>query len=131
MSQPLDGKVALVAGGTRGAGRGIATQLGTAGATVYVTGRSTRSRPADSGAKVPHGGSEMNRPETIEETAELVTAAGGLGIAVPLDHLEPDQVASLVQRIETDHGALHILVNSIWGATVMEWESRSGSRTLT
>src|SRR5256885_5752203 len=109
-SQGLMGKVALVAGATRGAGRGIAVQLGAAGATVYVTGRTTRSQR-----------SEMNRPETIEETAELVDEAGGTGIAVPVDHLVPDQVEALVARIEREQGALHVLVNDIWGATVMEW----------
>ncbi|MBR1155256.1 SDR family oxidoreductase [Bradyrhizobium sp. JYMT SZCCT0428] len=107
---PLAGKVALVAGATRGAGRGIAVQLGAAGATVYVTGRTTRQAP-----------SEMNRPETIEETADLVNAAGGHGIAVQVDHLEPTQVQGLVDRIAFEQGALHILVNDIWGATRMEW----------
>lgn len=110
MSSPLAGKVALVAGATRGAGRGIAVELGAAGATVYVTGRSTRA-----------GRSEMNRPETIEDTADLVTSAGGHGIAVPTDHLVPEQVRTLVQRIASDQGALHVLVNDVWGATVMEW----------
>jgi NAD(P)-dependent dehydrogenase (short-subunit alcohol dehydrogenase family) len=109
--RPLTGKVALVAGGTRGAGRGIAVQLGAAGATVYVTGRSTREQR-----------SEMDRPETIEETAELVDAAGGRGIAVAVDHLVPEQVAALVARIDDEQGALHVLVNDIWGATVMEWD---------
>ena len=110
MTKPLEGRVALVAGGTRGAGRGIAVELGAAGATVYVTGRSTRSQP-----------SEMNRPETIEETAELVDQVGGRGIAIQVDHLAPDQVRSLVERIRKDRGALHVLVNDIWGATRMEW----------
>jgi NAD(P)-dependent dehydrogenase (short-subunit alcohol dehydrogenase family) len=108
--KPLAGKVALVAGGTRGAGRGIAVQLGAAGATVYVTGRSSGSSK-----------SEMNRPETIEETAELVSAAGGRGIAVQVDHLIPDEVQALVAKIEREQNALHILVNDIWGATRMEW----------
>jgi NAD(P)-dependent dehydrogenase (short-subunit alcohol dehydrogenase family) len=106
----LAGKVALVAGSTRGAGRGVAVQLGAAGATVYVTGRSTSGRR-----------SEMNRPETIEETADLVTRAGGRGIAVRTDHLVPDEVRALIARIEHEQGALHLLVNSIWGATRMEW----------
>ena len=106
----LNGKVALVAGATRGAGRGIAVQLGAAGATVYVTGRTTRSQR-----------SEMNRPETIEETAELVADVGGRGIAVQVDHLEPAEVKALIERIEAEQGALHILVNDIWGATRMEW----------
>ena len=106
----LAGKVALVGGATRGAGRGIAVQLGTAGATVYVTGRTTRSER-----------SEMDRPETIEETAALVDQAGGRGIAVQVDHLMPDEVRALVARIEDEQGALHVLVNDIWGATRMEW----------
>ena len=106
----LAGKVALVAGATRGAGRGIAVQLGAAGATVYVTGRTTRARR-----------SEMNRPETIEETAALVDEAGGRGIPVAVDHLVPDEARALVERIEREQGALHVLVNDIWGATKMEW----------
>ncbi|WP_345983308.1 SDR family oxidoreductase [Streptomyces sp. DSS69] len=106
----LAGRVALVAGGTRGAGRGIAVQLGAAGATVYVTGRTSGSQR-----------SEMDRPETIEETAALVDAAGGRGIAVQVDHLVPDQVSALVARISSEQGALHILVNDIWGAEI-EWD---------
>jgi NAD(P)-dependent dehydrogenase (short-subunit alcohol dehydrogenase family) len=105
MSGALEGRVALVAGATRGGGRGIAVALGEAGATVYATGRTTRGRR-----------SEVDRPETIEETAELVTAAGGEGIAVPVDHLDPKQVAALVERIDSDHGRLDLLVNDIWGA---------------
>ena len=110
MSQGLEGKVALVAGATRGAGRGIAVQLGAAGATVYVTGRTTRSER-----------SEMKRPETIEETAALVDKAGGRGIAIQVDHLVPDEVSALVTRIKEEQGCLHVLVNNIWGATKMEW----------
>jgi NAD(P)-dependent dehydrogenase (short-subunit alcohol dehydrogenase family) len=94
MSKPLAGRVALVSGATRGGGRGIAVALGEAGATVYATGRSTRERR-----------SEVDRPETIEETAELVNDAGGEGIAVAVDHLDPAQVAGLVEQIDSEHGA--------------------------
>ncbi|MES4906753.1 MULTISPECIES: SDR family oxidoreductase [unclassified Streptomyces] len=101
----LAGRVALVAGATRGAGRAMAVELGAAGATVYATGRTTRQKV-----------SEVGRPtETIEETAELVTAAGGEGIAVPVDHLEPEQVRALVERIEREQGRLDVLVNDVWG----------------
>jgi NAD(P)-dependent dehydrogenase (short-subunit alcohol dehydrogenase family) len=110
---PLAGAVALVAGATRGAGRGIAIELGAAGATVYVTGRTTRERR-----------SEYDRPETIEETAELVRAAGGDAIAVPADHLEPAQVEALVARIAREQGRLDILVNDIWGGErLIEWNT--------
>src|SRR5690348_10685578 len=115
----LSGKVALVAGATRAAGRGIAVELGAAGATVYVTGRS-------SGAER----SEMDRPETIEETAALVDEAGGRGIAVQVDHLVPEAVEALVARIREEQGALHVLVNNIWGATRMEWDKSVWDSTL-
>ncbi|MFC8083342.1 SDR family oxidoreductase [Streptomyces sp. NPDC057340] len=109
---PLAGRVALVAGATRGAGRGIAVELGAAGATVYVTGRSTRARR-----------SEYDRPEAIEDTADLVTEAGGHGIAVPADHLDPAQVAAVVDRIAGEQARLDILVNDIWGGeTLFEWD---------
>ncbi|MFD7247049.1 SDR family oxidoreductase [Streptomyces massasporeus] len=113
MSAPLQDKVALVAGATRGAGRGIAVELGAAGATVYVTGRSTRARR-----------SEYDRPETIEDTADLVTAAGGEGIAVPTDHLDPAQVKALMDRIADEQGRLDVLVNDIWGGEkLFEWDA--------
>ena len=113
MSAPLNGKVALVAGATRGAGRGMAVELGAAGATVYVTGRSTRTRR-----------SEYDRPETIEDTADLVTEAGGQGVAVPTDHLDPAQVRALVDRIADEQGRLDVLVNDIWGGeNLFEWET--------
>lgn len=111
MKQGLTGKVALVAGATRGAGRGIAVELGAAGATVYVTGRTTRTQP-----------SEYARPETIEETAELVTAAGGQGIALQVDHLVPEAVRQLVARIRMEQGRLDLLVNDVWGGEkLFEW----------
>jgi NAD(P)-dependent dehydrogenase (short-subunit alcohol dehydrogenase family) len=113
MSKPLAGKVALVSGATRGGGRGIAVALGEAGATVYATGRSTRERR-----------SEVDRPETIEETAELVTAAGGEGIAVAVDHLDTGEVRGLIERIDSEHGRLDVLVNDIWGAEhLFEWDT--------
>ncbi|MEW5928973.1 MAG: SDR family oxidoreductase [Gemmatimonadota bacterium] len=108
---PLAGRVALVAGATRGAGRGIAVELGAAGATVYCTGRTTREQR-----------SEYDRPETIEDAAEAVTAAGGEGVAVRADHLDPAQVRSLVERIDADHGRLDVLVNDVWGGErLIEW----------
>lgn len=100
----LTGKVALVAGATRGAGRGIAEALGEKGATVYISGRSTRSEQ-----------SEMGRPETIEETAERVVKRGGAAIAVRTDHRDRGQIKSLMEQIERDHGRIDILVNDIWG----------------
>jgi NAD(P)-dependent dehydrogenase (short-subunit alcohol dehydrogenase family) len=114
MAGPLTGKIALVAGATRGAGRAIAVELARSGATVYATGRSTRSSP-----------SEYNRPETIEETGELIEAAGGTGVALRVDHLDAQQVAALVRRIDTDHGRLDILVNDIWGGEkLFQWNAK-------
>jgi NAD(P)-dependent dehydrogenase (short-subunit alcohol dehydrogenase family) len=113
LSGPLTGKVALVTGATRGAGRGTAVALGEAGATVYCTGRTTSERR-----------SEYDRPETIEETAELVDAAGGEGIAVEVDHLQPAQVEALVRRIDAEQSRLDVLVNDIWGGELLaEWNT--------
>lgn len=110
--KPLSGKIAVVAGATRGAGRGIALGLGRAGATVYCTGRTTRSQP----------GSGLARPETIEETAELVNAAGGTGTAVQVDHRDESQVKALFDRVKAESGGLDILVNDIWGGdSLTEW----------
>jgi NAD(P)-dependent dehydrogenase (short-subunit alcohol dehydrogenase family) len=113
MDGPLRGQVALVTGGTRGAGRGMAVELGAAGATVYVTGRSTRA------SRGPLG-----RPETIEDTAELVTGAGGRGIAVRCDHMVPAEVAALARRIEQEQdGRLDVLVDDTWGGDQwIEWK---------
>ncbi|QRK09180.1 SDR family oxidoreductase [Archangium violaceum] len=102
--KPLEGRIALVAGATRGAGRGIAMMLGEAGATVYCTGRSVRGRPATG-----------TRPETIEETAELVSARGGRGIAVRVDHTVESEVAELLKRLKREQGRLDVLVNDVWG----------------
>jgi NAD(P)-dependent dehydrogenase (short-subunit alcohol dehydrogenase family) len=100
-------KVALVAGGSRAAGRAVAVELGRLGMTVYVTGRTTRAQR-----------SEMNRPETIEETAELINKAGGTGIPVRVDHLEPAEVKALVARIDAERGRLDVLVNDVWGGDI-------------
>ena len=109
--QPLLNQVAVVAGATRGAGRGIARMLGAAGATVYCTGRSVRGRPATAG-----------RPETIDETAELVTAAGGRGVAVRTDHTVEAEVERLFARVRADEGRLDVLVNDVWGGDALtEW----------
>lgn len=120
MEKPLANKIALVAGATRGAGRGIAVELGAAGAIVYVTGRTTRTQR-----------SEYDRPETIEETAALVTQAGGHGIAVPVDHLDSSQVQRLVERIDRDHQRLDLLVNDIWGGEqLFEWNATVWEHSL-
>ena len=105
----LQGRVAVVAGATRGAGRGIAVALGEKGATVYCTGRSVRGNLA-SGA---------DRPETIDETAERVTAAGGTGIAMRVDHTVEDDVRRLCERVRSDHGQLDVLVNDVWGGDAL------------
>ncbi|MEV6563834.1 SDR family oxidoreductase [Streptomyces kronopolitis] len=124
----LAGKVVLVAGATRGAGRALAVELARAGAWVYATGRSSRTA----------GRSEIDRPETIEETGELITAAGGTGTALRVDHLDSDQVRDLVRRIDRDHGRLDVLVNDIFGGdayaqfgtTVWEHDLAGGLRML-
>ena len=107
----LRNRVAVVAGATRGAGRGIAAALGEAGATVVCTGRSSSKRPLLS---------DYDRPETIEETADLVTRLGGVGIAAAVDHLDPEQVKALADQIRTDHGRIYLLVNNIWGAELLK-----------
>lgn len=121
MSEPtpatskLSGKVALVAGATRGAGRAIAIELARAGAYVYATGRSSRQT----------GPSEIDRPETIDETGEMMRAAGGAGVALRVDHLETDEVAGLVARIAAEQGKLDILVNDIFGGDrYMQWDRK-------
>ncbi|HKP73801.1 MAG TPA: SDR family oxidoreductase [Pyrinomonadaceae bacterium] len=113
--QPLKGKIALVAGATRGAGRGIACMLGEAGATVYCTGRSVRGEP-------PAEGVHAGRKETIEETAEMVAAHGGVGIAVRVDHTVETQVRTLFERVRAEHKRLDILVNVLGGDTPAEWK---------
>jgi NAD(P)-dependent dehydrogenase (short-subunit alcohol dehydrogenase family) len=118
MAKPLAGKVALVAGATRGAGRGIACALGEAGATVYCTGRSVRGHP-----------SPIGRPETIEETAEQVTACGGVGLWAQVDHTQPAQVEALLERVRQEqNGRLDVLVNDLSGDWHFEWENLSGKR---
>lgn len=124
--KPLSSIVALVAGATRGAGRGIAVALGAAGATVYCSGRSSRA-----------GRSDYDRPETVEQTADLVEAAGGTGIACVTDHLDPAQVRALVDRIENERGRLDVLVNDIggehyvdFGKTLWEYELDRGLALL-
>ncbi|HYZ97177.1 MAG TPA: SDR family oxidoreductase [Acidimicrobiales bacterium] len=107
----LRGRVAVVAGATRGAGRGVAAALGEAGATVICTGRSSRARALRS---------DYDRAETIEETAELVTDLGGTSIAIAVDHLDPAQVTSLAEQIRSDHGHIDVLVNDIWGGELLK-----------
>lgn len=110
---PLAGRVALVAGATRGAGRAIAVELARSGAHVYATGRSSRTS----------GRSEIDRPETIEETGDLVAAVGGSATALVVDHEDPDAVARLLRRIDTERGRLDVLVNDIFGGDrYMQWD---------
>ncbi|TGK27123.1 SDR family oxidoreductase [Leptospira yasudae] len=116
----LEGKVALVAGATRGAGRGIAIALGGAGATVYVTGRSVRGNL-----------SEMNRKETIEETAEIINGSGGKAIWVRTDHTKPEEVKSLIEKIDREQGKLDILINDVWGGDpYIQWEKKFWEHSL-
>ena len=117
----LRGRVAVVAGATRGAGRGIAAALGEAGATVICTGRSSVTG---------RGGSDYDRPETIEETAALVNSLGGTGVAIQVDHLVPDQVRALADRIRDEHGTIDILVNDIWGAEVLKGPPATWGRPM-
>jgi NAD(P)-dependent dehydrogenase (short-subunit alcohol dehydrogenase family) len=109
-TKPLEGKIAVVAGATRGAGRGIACMLGEAGATVFCTGRSIRGRPSTPG-----------RPETIDDTARMVTEHGGTGIPVQVDHTVAEQVQHLFTRVASEHGRLDILVNNVNGDDLYEW----------
>jgi NAD(P)-dependent dehydrogenase (short-subunit alcohol dehydrogenase family) len=115
------GRVAVVAGATRGAGRGIAAALGEAGATVVCTGRSSVSGNAKS---------DYDRPETIEETAELVTDLGGIGIPIRVDHLDVEQVRALADRIRTEHGTIDVLVNDIWGAEILKGPPPTWNRPM-
>ena len=112
--KPLQGKIAVVTGASRGAGRGIAFQLGSAGATVYVTGRSVEGATTD------------NRPETIEETADGVTSRGGKGIAIQCDHTSDIDVRNLFEQIEREHGRIDILVNSVFGGSESSLPSGDG-----
>jgi NAD(P)-dependent dehydrogenase (short-subunit alcohol dehydrogenase family) len=115
LKKPLAGRIALVAGATRGAGRGIARMLGEAGALVYCTGRSVAGEP-------PARGIHAGRAETIEETAEMVSAHGGRGIHARVDHTDEAQVAALFERIKVEQGRLDILVNVLGGDTQAEWK---------
>lgn len=115
MGRPLEGRIAVVAGATRGAGRGIAVTLGEAGATVYCTGRSTRAGQARPAPLTGVDFELAGRPETIDETAEMVTGRGGHGIAVRVDHTVPQEVEALFRRVRSEQRRLDILINDIWG----------------
>jgi NAD(P)-dependent dehydrogenase (short-subunit alcohol dehydrogenase family) len=120
-SRALAGRVAVVAGATRGAGRGIAAALGEAGATVVCTGRT-------SSAVRLH--SDYDRPETVEETAELVDELGGVGVAIPTDHLDVAQVRALAERLRSDYGTVDVVVNDIWGAEILKGPPSTWNRPL-
>ena len=113
--RPLSGRVAVVTGASRGAGKGIAVELGAAGATVYVTGRSTRAQPATSYARIVELSGLPRMPGCIEDTAEEVTRQGGRGIPVCCDHADAGDVARLFARVEEEAGRLDLLVNNAWG----------------
>jgi NAD(P)-dependent dehydrogenase (short-subunit alcohol dehydrogenase family) len=113
--RPLQGTIAVVAGASRGAGRGIAIELGAAGATVYVTGRTTREHQPDTYESIKQVMGRSSMPGTIEDTADEVTRAGGVGIPVRCDHTREDEIAALFARVERDHGRLDVLVNNAWG----------------
>ncbi|BDX32052.1 short-chain dehydrogenase [Mycobacterium antarcticum] len=117
----LAGRVAVVAGATRGAGRGIAAALGEAGATVVCTGRTS---------SVVDLASDYDRPETIEETAELVSELGGVGVAVPTDHLDVGRVRALADRLRRDYGGIDVLVNDVWGAEVLKGPPSTWDRPM-
>lgn len=117
----LTGRIAVVAGATRGAGRGIAAALGEAGATVICTGRSSVTG---------RGGSDYDRPETIEGTAALVDDLGGTGVAIQVDHLDPVQVHGLADRIRSEFGHIDVLVNDIWGAEILKGEPPQWNRPI-
>ena len=117
----LAGRVAVVAGATRGAGRGIAAALGEAGATVVCTGRTSETGRLRS---------DYDRPETIEQTAQLVNDLGGIGVAVPTDHLVPEQVRALADLVRRDYGAIDILVNDVWGAEILKGPPRTWNRPM-
>jgi NAD(P)-dependent dehydrogenase (short-subunit alcohol dehydrogenase family) len=114
--RPLHGRVAVVTGSSRGAGRGIALELGAAGATVYVTGRSTRGAPATSYGPMLAASGLAAMPGSIDDTADEVTRLGGVGIAARCDHTDDDDVAALFGRVEAEQGRLDLLVNNAWGA---------------
>ena len=113
--RPLTDRIAVVTGASRGAGRGIAQELGAAGATVYVTGRSTRTQPANSYQQILSMSGMAAMPGTIDDTADEVTRLGGRGIAVRCDHTRESDVQSLFERVQSEHGRLDLLVNNAWG----------------